>query len=40
LGRSVLQNCIERNEYMDLKQLDAELSLELRMNKKNTLGSE
>ena len=29
-----------KNENMDLKQLVAELSLELRMNKKNTLGSE
>jgi len=29
-----------KNENMDLKQLVAELSLELRRNKKNTLGSE
>ena len=29
-----------KNENMDLKQLVAELSLELRKNKKNTLGSE
>ena len=29
-----------KNENMDLRQLVAELSLELRRNKKNTLGSE